>query len=305
MTSAKKKKNQENSEPVFTNLGKVLFGTGFTKGEVIDYYRKIAPILLPHVNDRAITLKRYPNGSGQPFFFEKHCPSYRPTWVKTASIPSTSREDGHVNHCVVSDERTLLWVANLAALELHVLLSKVADPARPTAMVFDLDPGAPATILDCIRLALEMKDVLQHLGLESFAKTSGGKGLHFYVPLNTPTTFEQTKSFSRAIAELMEKQNPAKVTSTMKKSLRAGKVFIDWSQNDSHKTTVAVYSLRAMNGPSVSTPVTWPELQKALAAGEASKIQFDAPAVLQRVAKKGDLFAPLLTIRQKLPIFPF
>src|SRR5690348_2282239 len=231
-----------------SNLDKRLYPSGFTKGQAIDYYLRIAPMILPHLRSRAITLKRYPNGSRAPFFFEKNCPLHRPDWIKTARILSTRTENKEVNHCLINDRAALLWVANLAALELHVPLAKADRPGRPTVMVFDLDPGAPATLVDCARLGIRLRDLLARLGLQSFPKTSGSKGLHVYVPLNgsgAGVTFDDTKTFALAIASLLARDDPQKVTMNMSKSGRAGKVFVDWSQNDTHKTTVCAYSLRA------------------------------------------------------------
>lgn len=290
------------ASPTFSNLSKVLYPSGFTKGEVVDYYRKIAPAFLPHIRDRAITLKRYPNGATSPFFFEKNCPVHRPDWVRTANIPSRRSDEG-VNHCVLNDERSLLWVANLAALELHVPLAKVKAPERPTVMVFDLDPGPPAGMLECLKLGLRLRDAFEHLGLACFPKTSGGKGLHVYLPLNTPgLTFDDTKAFAHAIANVFVKQNPAEATATMTKALRPGKVFIDWSQNDQHKTTAAVYTLRARNEPTVSTPISWDEVALAAKKGRADLLRFLPHDVIRRVETHGDLFDPVLTLRQKLPL---
>jgi bifunctional non-homologous end joining protein LigD len=247
-----------------------------------------------------VTLKRYPNGAGGMFFYEKNCPVHRPGWVETANIPSRHRENG-LDYCLLQNKASLAWVAQLAALELHTSLSKSVAQDRPTMMVFDLDPGPPADILDCITIALRMRDTLARLGLQSFPKTSGGKGLHFYVPLNTPCTYDDTKGFSRAVAELFERQDPQHVVSAMRKELRVGKVFIDWSQNDEHKTTCCAYSLRARTRPTVSTPVTWQELEAALRKRDDSSLRFEAQDVLARVSKNGDLFAPVLTLRQRLP----
>jgi bifunctional non-homologous end joining protein LigD len=283
-----------------TRPEKVLYPSGFTKGEVVDYYRKISPVLLPYLEGRALTLKRYPNGTAQPFFYEKNCPSHRPPWVKTAAI---AREGGEAptEHCLVNDLPTLLWVANLASLELHVPLAKAADPLRPLVMVFDLDPGPGANLLDCCRVALRMKELLGEMGLESFVKTSGSKGLHLYVPLNTAATFEATKPFAKHIAMTLEREDPQRVTSNMSKSVRKGKVFIDWSQNDRHKTTVCVYSLRARETPNVSTPVSWPEIRKVLKGGKTGDLEFEAGDMLKRIGRKGDMFADALRLKQWLP----
>jgi bifunctional non-homologous end joining protein LigD len=282
-----------------SNPGKVLYpDAGFTKGEVVQYYLGIAPVLLPHLKHRPLTLKRYPNGVAGPFFYEKMCPSHRPDWVATTRMQTTNRD---IDFCMVEDVATLVWIANLASLELHTLLSRAIDLDRPTFMVFDHDPGEGADMLDCIRVALRFRDILEQLGLKAFAKTSGGKGLHLYVPLNTPVTFDDTKVFSRAVAQVLEKEDPAHITTNMRKELRKKKVFVDWSQNDRHKTTVCAYSLRARSRPTVSTPVEWGELERALKKKDASPLVFETADVLKRVKKKGDLFEPVLKVKQKLP----
>lgn len=284
-----------------SNLQKVLYpAAGFTKGDLIRYYVGIADVMLKHLRGRTVTLKRYPNGADGMFFYEKNCPVHRPPWVETANIPSRHRENG-LDYCLLNSKPALAWVAQLAALELHTSLSKSSAQERPTMMVFDLDPGPPADILDCITIALRMRDTLARLGLQSFPKTSGGKGLHFYVPLNTPCTYDDTKSFARAVAELFERQDPEHVVSAMRKDLRVGKIFIDWSQNDEHKTTCCAYSLRARPRPTVSTPVTWREVENALRKRDGGSLRFEAHDVLARVAENGDLFAPVLTLRQRLP----
>jgi bifunctional non-homologous end joining protein LigD len=282
-----------------SNFDKILYpAASFTKGDVVDYYLKIAPILLRHLKDRPLTLKRYPNGVDREFFYEKMCPSHRPSWVATTRVKTTNRQ---IDFCLVEDAATLVWVANLASLELHTLLSRAPDMQRPTFMVFDHDPGEGAGMLDCIRVASRFRHMLQQLGLQSFPKTSGGKGLHLYVPLNTPVTFDQTKIFSRAVAQLLEKEDPTHVTSNMRKDLRKGKIFVDWSQNDRHKTTVCAYSLRARPRPTVSTPVEWEELDRAVRKGDASSLSFETDELLKRVRKRGDLFEPVLRLKQKLP----
>lgn len=284
-----------------SNLDKVLYPeTGFTKGQVIDYYLRIAPAMLPHLKGRPLTLKRYPNGVDGMFFYEKRCPSHRPDWVKTGKVWSEGNDD-YISYCLVQDQATIVWLANLACLEMHTLLSRLPKDKVPTSMVFDLDPGPPANVLDSIRVGLQMRDALLRLGLRSFAKTSGSKGIHLWVPLNTPVTFEQTKEFSRAIALLFERERPKEVLSAMRKDLRAGKVFVDWSQNDPHKTTACVYTLRARAQPTVSTPVTWEELQSALQKRNPSRVTFTTDQVLDRVKKHGDLFADVLKLKQKLP----
>jgi bifunctional non-homologous end joining protein LigD len=271
---------------------------------VIDYYRRVAPALLGHLRGRALTMKRYPDGVDGEHFYEKECPSHRPPWVRTAPIQAEGRRSGGrktINFCVIDDLPTLIWAANLADLELHTSLSLVEDVQRPTMVVFDLDPGPPADVVDCAQVALWLHELLDQLGLQCFAKTSGSKGLHFYIPLNAPVTYEQTKPFSRALARLMEKRHPKRITSKMKKELRKGKVFIDWSQNDDFKTTVCVYSLRARERPTVATPVTWEEVESALDANDPEQLSFETDAVLERVDTDGDLFAPVLELEQTLP----
>jgi len=264
------------SVPV-SNLDKVFYPrAGFTKGQIMDYYIKVSPALLPHLKDRPITLKRYPNGVGGFFFYERHCPPHRPAWVKTAQAPRS--EGGEVNYCVINSLAALVWAVNLADLELHTFLHRAPKIQQPGALAFDLDPGAPATIVECCRVALELKGILADYGLQGLPKTSGSKGLQVFVPLNSPATYEQTKAFAHALAEQLEEALPDLVVSKMQKSLRPGKVLVDWSQNDHHKTTVSVYSLRAREQPTVSTPVTWPELEKAASAGRA--LSFDPVEVL-------------------------
>jgi bifunctional non-homologous end joining protein LigD len=284
-----------------SNLNKVFYPkTGFTKGQVIDYYIRIAPVLLPHLKDRPLTLKRFPNGVEGEFFYEKRCPHYRPEWVTTASVWSEYKQES-LNMCVANGLPTLVWAANLADLELHTYLAKANNMQSPTMVVFDLDPGPPAGILQCADVAFCLKELLDKLHLESFAKTSGSKGLQVYVPLNTPTTYEITKPFAKTLAELLQQQNPNAVVSKMDKGLRKGKVFVDWSQNDDHKTTVCAYSLRAKERPTVSTPVSWDEVRMALKRKDAKKLSFESDDVLERVEKRGDLFAPVLDLKQKLP----
>jgi len=287
-----------------TNLQKVLYpAAGFTKGQVIDYYARIAPALIPHLAGRPTTLKRYPEGVDKEFFFEKNTTKYRPEWVKTAPIWSEGN-NRNVNYVLVNDLPTLTWVANLAAIELHPSLSLAKNIESPTVIAFDLDPGPPANIVQCCQVALWLRDIFDHFGLQSFPKPSGSKGLQVYVPLNTPTTYEITKPFAHALARLLENEHRELVVSDMKKSLRVGKVLVDWSQNDEHKTTIGVYSLRAREHPTVSTPVAWDEVERALKKKDASVLVFEAPQVLERVQKMGDLFKPVLTLKQKLPKLP-
>ena len=284
-----------------SNLSKVLYPkTGFTKGALIDYYIRIAPVLLPHLRDRPLTMKRYPNGVDQPYFYEKNCPAHRPPWVKTAKVWSEGNQR-EMQYCLAQDLPTLVWMANLADIELHTSLARKKDIARPTIMVFDLDPGAPADIVQCCQVGLCLRDLLAGMKLKSWAKTSGSKGLQVYVPLNAPVTFDQTKDLSRALALHLEREHPKLVVSKMAKSLRTGKVFVDWSQNDEHKTTVNVYSLRAREQPTVSTPVTWEEVEATLKKKKADLLVFTSDRVLQRVEKSGDLFEPVQTLKQKMP----
>jgi len=284
-----------------SNLDKVLYPkAGFTKGELIDYYIRIAPLLLPHLKDRPLTMKRYPNGVEAEFFYEKNCPSHRPAWVKTAKVWSEGNQR-EMQYCLVQDLPTLVWAANLADIELHTSLARKKNIARPTMMVFDLDPGAPADIVQCCQVGLWLRDLLTKLKLKSFAKTSGSKGLQVYVPLNTPVTFDQTKDLSRALAQHLEREHPKLVLSRMARALRTRKVFVDWSQNDEHKTTINVYSLRAREQPTVSMPITWKEVETALKKKNAGLLVFPAVRALQRVEKLGDLFAPVNTLKQKLP----
>src|SRR5438132_10067893 len=273
---------------------------GFTKGQVIDYYLKIAPVLLPHLEDRPLTMKRYPNGVDKEFFYEKNCPSHRPKWVKTAKVWSEGN-NRMMDYCLAQDLPTLVWAANLADLELHTSLARKRDVARPTMMVFDLDPGAPADIVRCCQVGLWLRDLLAKMKLKSFAKTSGSKGLQVYVPLNTLVTFDRTKDLSRALAQHLEREHGNLVTSNMSKSVRKGKVFVDWSQNDEHKTTIDVYSLCARQEPTVSTPVTWDEVENCLKKKKADLLKFRSDKVIARVEKIGDLFAPVEKIQQKLP----
>ncbi len=292
----------EGRQLTLSNLDKVLYpGSGFTKGEVISYYQAVAPFILPHLADRPLTLKRYPNGVDAEFFYEKRCPSHRPPWVEVAPIWSRHNQ-AEVPYCVAGDLPTLVWVANLASLELHTSLSRADDITRPTMVVFDLDPGPPATIAECCRVGMRLRDVLAQMGLESVAKTSGSKGLQVYAPLNTPATYEGgTKDFARAVAQLFERRFPDEVVSSMRKDLRPGKVLIDWSQNDEHKTTVCVYSLRAKQRPTVSTPVTWDEVAAAADSADPDLLAFEAQAVVDRARRLGDLFAPLNELEQTLP----
>ncbi len=284
-----------------SNLDKVLYpATGFSKGQVIDYYARIGPVLVPHLAGRPLTLKRYPNGVDSEYFFEKNATAHRPEWVKTAPIWSEGNRR-NVNYILADDLSTVVWMANLAAIELHPSLSLAKNIDCPTMMVFDLDPGPPANIVQCAQVGMWLREIFEHFGLQSFPKTSGSKGLQIYVPLNTTTSYEETKPFAHALARLLEDQHRELVVSDMKKELRKGKVLVDWSQNDEHKTTIAVYSLRAREHPTVSTPVKWEEVEQLLKKKDATLLFFEAGQVLKRVEKMGDLFEPALKLKQKLP----
>jgi bifunctional non-homologous end joining protein LigD len=291
-----------------SNLDKVLYPeVGFTKAEVIDYYARIGPVLLAHCGDRFVTRKRYPDGVDATPFFEKNCPGHHPDWMATSDMAASNRGEGGdhgdspIRFCRIDSLAALMWVANLAALELHTSMARSADPDTPTMVVFDLDPGAPADIVDCCEVALWLRHVFEDLGLASFAKTSGSKGLQVYVPLNTPATHADAAAFSKTLAQILEKAHPDKVVSTQRKELRVGRVLVDWSQNSRHKTTVCVYSLRARSQPTVSTPVTWEEVSATADSRSAASLVFDAGQVLERVSRLGDLFAPTLTLVQTLP----
>lgn len=282
-----------------SNLEKVFYPkSGFNKKQMIDYYIQISPFLLPHLAGRPLTLKRYPHGVAGDFFYQKACPNSRPEWMSTTPIWSESN-NRDTRYCVVDSLQALVWVANMAGLELHTSLSR-ENSEVPTMMVFDLDPGLPATIVECAQVALWLQELFAKANLESYPKTSGSKGLQIYVPLNTPVDYSQTKELAHKMAKLLEIQFPDQVVSKMNKSLRTGKVFIDWSQNDDHKTTVCVYSLRAREEPTVSTPVTWSEIEQVYKNKDTEQLVFTAEEVLERVKKMGDLFAPVLTTKQYL-----
>jgi bifunctional non-homologous end joining protein LigD len=276
-----------------SNLDKPMYpSVGFTKGQLIDYYTRVAPALLPHLRDRPLTLKRYPNGVDGQHFYEKRCPSHAPEWVR-------AEEASGINFCVCDDLSTLVWLANLADLELHPSLSLVDDILRPTVMAFDLDPGPPAGLTECCEVALILREALGHVGLECFAKTSGSKGIQGYAPLNVDEVDYDggTKPLSKALARHLEGEHPKLIVSSQKKELRRGKVLIDWSQNDEHKTTVCVYSLRARERPTVSTPLDWAEVE----AGDPEGLVFEGDDVLARVEERGDLFAPVAELKQQFP----
>lgn len=285
-----------------SRLDKVLYPeAGFTKGDVISYYMSVAPVLLPHLEDRALTMKRYPDGVGKFFFYEKNCPPYRPKWLRTTRVASSQKDKADTHYCVVDTLPGLIWAANLADLELHVSLARTGARQRPTVMVFDLDPGPGTTLLHCSRVALEIRDRFAAAKLKCFPKTSGSKGLQVYVPINTPKVdFDRTKDIARQLAEALATEFPKEITANMRKDLRPGKVFIDWSQNDDHKTTVCVYSLRATAQPGVSTPLQWQEVEAVLKKKKPAALRFSPDDVLARVKKHGDLFEPVLTLKQRI-----
>ena len=290
-----------------SNLDKVMYpAAGFTKGHVIDYYTRVAPIMLDHLRDRPLTRIRYPNGVDEKFFYEKNCPDHRPDWVQVARIftrgtgrwGGESRGPRDIDFCLANDLPTLIWLANLAALEMHTSLGTATGYDSPTMVAFDLDPGPPATIVECCRVALLLREMFERLGLECFPKTSGSKGMQVYLPLNTPASYDDTTPFARAVAELLEQEHGDLVVSQQNKDLRKGKVLVDWSQNVDFKTTVCVYSLRARERPTVSTPLTWDEIEKA---GDPEDLRFEASDVLERIESHGDLYEPVLALEQRLP----
>lgn len=280
-----------------TNLSKVLYPlVGFTKGQVIEYYAKVAPSFLPHVENRGVTFKRWPDGVTGESFFNKRCPDHRPDWISTCLGPGDRA--GGIHYCALNDVPAIVWAANLAALEIHAPMARCGDVESPTLVVFDLDPGEPATIIECAQVALLIREVLQTIGLESWAKTSGSKGMQMYVPLNSPSSHEQASDFAHAVAQLLAKQEPSRVTANMAKKERPGKVFIDWSQNSRHKTTIAPYSLRGLERPTVSTPIDWDEVSDC---ADGEPLIFSAEDVLARIEVVGDLFAATATLEQELP----
>jgi bifunctional non-homologous end joining protein LigD len=302
-----KKRDQEvtvgNRRLKLTNLDKVLYPkTKTTKAEVIDYYARVADLILPHLKGRPLTLRRFPEGVGNPgaSFFEKNCPKHRPDWVKTTPI-YVDRRAGEIDFCLCENRATLVWMAQLAALELHPSLSKATRMEQPTVLAFDLDPGKPAGLAECCKVALRVREIFSAFELECFPKVSGGKGLQVYVPLSTKVSYEQTSPFAKAIAQLLEKQTPKEVVSKMAKAERRGKVFVDWSQNHQKKTTIAVYSLRARERPTASIPLHWREVERTAKRGEADDLRFEIPAAIERIEREGDLFEPVLKMKQKLP----
>jgi bifunctional non-homologous end joining protein LigD len=271
----------------------------FAKRDVIDYYASIAAVMIGHLGGRPLTVTRWPDGVEGHSFFQKQAPAHRPSWVRTVTIASERKP---IDYLLAGDLATIVWLANLAALELHTPLARADAIEQPTVLVFDLDPGEPATVIECARVALQLHGMFENLGLESFAKTSGSKGLQIYVPLNSPSaSYEHTKPFAKAVAELLAGAEPELVVSRMTKARRTGKVLIDWSQNDRRKTTVCAYSLRAGERPTASTPVAWEEVRAALDSGDRSALVFESRDVLERVAERGDLFAPVLSLVQELP----
>ena len=289
-------------ELTVSNLDKVFFPeSGFTKGEVIAFYSEIADTILPHLRDRPLTMKRSPEGVNGEHFYEKEAPKYKPDWVKTFAVPRTDR-GGAINYILCNDRATLIWVANLADIEKHVLLARAPDLNHPTQIVFDLDPGEPANMIDCGEIALHLKKLFERWGLESFVKVSGSKGLHLSVPLNSDCPYEVTQPFAKTVAELVAHEMPKRVVSEMAKSIRRGKVFIDWSQNSDFKTTVCVYSMRAKSGqPFISMPITWRELARCVKQKDESGLVFTPKEAVKRIRKEGDLFEPVLKLKQELP----
>jgi bifunctional non-homologous end joining protein LigD len=267
---------------------------GFTKGQMVDYYTKIAPVMVPHLAGRAITLRRWPNGIGAASFFEKNCPSHRPDWMPTVTM-------GDVAYCLMEEPAALVWTANLASIELHPTLARAPDLEAPDFVVFDLDPGPPADILTCAQVALLLRAILDRLSLPSWIKTSGSKGLQVYVPVAASTGYERTRTFAHLMARIVEQSHPDLVVTRQERAARPGKVLIDWSQNAASKTTICVYSLRPWDTPSVSTPVTWDEIDAALSTGDPASLRFGPDAVLDRVSSQGDLMAPVLDAGPALP----
>jgi len=280
-----------------TNLEKVLYpATGFTKASVIDYYVRIAPVMLDHIGDRGITMRRFPDGVDAESFFNKRCPDWRPDWLGAIRGPGES--DGPIDYCRLSEVASMAWAANLAALEIHAPMARGDDIESPTMLVYDLDPGEGTGMTECCQIAESLAEVLDAVDLQAWPKTSGSKGLQLYVPLNTPHTHQHVGAFAKATGQLLERERIKEITTTMGASNRVGKVLIDWSQNSRHKTTIAPYSLRAKPSPTVSTPVTWDEVADG-AAGQP--LSFEAHEVLERVEEFGDLFAPTVVLEQVLP----
>ena len=290
----------EGRRVALTNVDKVLYPSGFTKGQVIEFYARMAEWVLPHLKDRPITLKRYPDGINAPHFYEKDAPRYTPAWVSTFAVPRRSGESD-IHYVLLNDLPSLVWSANLANLEMHPFLSCVPDVQRPTSVVFDLDPGEGMDVLNCGAVAFLLKKRLEKAGLQSWVKVSGSKGMQLYAPLNTRVTYEKTQPFAHSLADEMARDHPGLIVSEMAKSQRRGKVFIDWSQNSDFKTTVCVYSMRAKSeSPFISMPIAWAELSRILKKEDRDALHFDPESALKRLEKKGDLFEPVLTTKQKL-----
>jgi bifunctional non-homologous end joining protein LigD len=300
--SKKHKARFAGRELELSNLDKVMYpGSGFTKGQVIEYYARIAPYILPHLKDRPITQKRYPDGVKGQHFYEKNAPSFTPKWIRTFPVPRNER-GGVINYILINDVPTLIWSANMANLEMHPLLARVPKIEVPTMIVFDLDPGDGANILDSVKAAFLVKALLDRLDLQSFVKVSGSKGIHLHVPLNRAITYEATQPFAKSIAQKLAMDHPDFIVSEMAIAKRKKKVFVDWSQNSEYKSTVAVCSLRAKGDkPFVAMPVTWEELRSVQKKSDPSWLFFEPEAALKRLAKTGDLFAPVLNLKQKLP----
>lgn len=285
----------EGRKLTLSNLDKVLYPeAGFTKAQVIDYYLHVAPVILPHIASRAVTIKRYPEGVDADFFFQKNAPAHRPDWVPTAKIPSpgSTKSRETIEYLLGGDLPTLIWAANLAALELHTPMWRYPHIGEPDLLVFDLDPGPPATVVECCEVALLLRPLLAEQGFRPVAKTSGGKGLQLYAAVAGMTS-QQTSDLAKQLAERLEQEQPKLIVSKMTKALRPRKVLIDWSQNNAAKTTVAPYSLRARPQPTVSTPVTWDEV---VACKRAADLVFTADDVVGRVEASGDLFADALAV---------
>ena len=288
-------------ELTISNPDKVMYSDNrFTKSQVIEFYASIAPYVLPHIKERPITMKRFPNGVGGAHFYEKDAPSFTPSWIKKFAIPRTG-ENSMIHYILLNDLPSLVWSANMANLEIHPFLAKAPQIERPTMLVFDLDPGEGADILSACEAAFHVKDVLDRLNLKSFVKVSGSKGIHLHVPLNTNVTYEVTQPFAKSIAQLLAREHPNLIVSEMPKTKRRGKVLVDWSQNDAHKTTVNVYSLRAQDHPTVSTPVRWEEVDSTIKKKNPELIRLKADGVPKRVKRGGDRFAPVLSAKHFHP----
>lgn len=302
MASAKHPLVVEGRSVDISNPEKVLYPkAGFTKAQVLDYYIRIAPVLLPHLRDRPVSMKRYPDGVEADYFYQKEAPEKRPDWLATTPVPSETR-GVPINYLLCNDLPSLVWMANAANLEFHTFMHKAPKLDKPTMVVFDLDPGPGVGLEECAQVASWLRDDLLHLGLKSWAKVSGGKGMQMHVPVNGPCTYEQSKAVSNGLANILARDHPEQVTALMSKELRPGKVFIDWSQNDAHKTTACVYSLRAQPLPSVASPVSWEEVELGAKGKHPTGLRFTPEQALERVEEHGDLMAPVLKLKQKLPV---